>query len=260
MSWTTVVSQAISRGAARNVDIDLTGGFDSNRRAFGCEDTEHRCRGLDVVGEADTEVSTYFSSARLLLAEGVVMEHVNCVLKYDKGIDVVVAHPVRVCVWHLVEPEEGSVSQLHRIDAHLAGCDVEHRPPERAFRIATALDIRNVQRCWYRRSGPESQRMAPGQAQGKRHRPSLRASQATALDMLPRSDTKSRWKPWMIPSSSNAIGRSACSSARLARRHQVLLPILDPLNRYRQLRGGEHEAHFLALYEDLLAEAAARIA
>ena len=42
-------------------------------------------------------------------------------------------------------------------------------------------------------------------------------------------------------------------------RHQVLATVLDPLHGSRQLRGGEHDAHLLALHEDLLAEPTAGV-
>ena len=40
---------------------------------------------------------------------------------------------------------------------------------------------------------------------------------------------------------------------------QVLLAILDPLDRHRELRGREHDRHLFALDEDLLPEAAPRV-
>ena len=76
----------------------------------------------------------------------------------------------------------------------------------------------------------------------------------------PASDRKSMCTPWISPSSSKAMRTRAVLVARPARRHQVLAPVLDPLHRDRQLRGGEHEAHLLALHEDLLAEATAGVA
>ena len=50
-----------------------------------------------------------------------------------------------------------------------------------------------------------------------------------------------------VPSSSNAMRTVAVLVAGLARRDQVLPAVLDPLERGRQLAGGEHEAHVLAL-------------
>ena len=43
-------------------------------------------------------------------------------------------------------------------------------------------------------------------------------------------------------------------------RHQVLAPVLDPLQRRGDLAGGQHDAHVLAHRDDLLAEPAAGVA
>lgn len=53
--------------------------------------------------------------------------------------------------------------------------------------------------------------------------------------------------------------RLAVLVARLACREEVLLAVLDPLERGRQLAGREHHAHVLALRQDLLPEAAAGV-
>ena len=44
-----------------------------------------------------------------------------------------------------------------------------------------------------------------------------------------------------VPSSSNAIADRAVLVAGLARRHEVLAPVLDPLDRRRHLAGGQHD-------------------
>ena len=48
--------------------------------------------------------------------------------------------------------------------------------------------------------------------------------------------------------------------ARLARREQVLAPVLHPLHRRADLRRREHQAHLVALDHDLLPEATAGVA
>ena len=63
-----------------------------------------------------------------------------------------------------------------------------------------------------------------------------------------------------LPSSSNAIPRLGVDVARLPGGHQVLAPVLDPLQRGRELACGQHDAHVFAQRDDLLAEAAAGVA
>ena len=65
---------------------------------------------------------------------------------------------------------------------------------------------------------------------------------------------------WITPSASNAIVTSACSWRDLPGREQVLAAVLDPLHRRADLRRREHQAHLVALHQDLLAEAAAGVA
>ena len=48
--------------------------------------------------------------------------------------------------------------------------------------------------------------------------------------------------------------------ARLPGGHQVLAPVLDPLQRGGELAGGQHDAHVFAQRDDLLAETAAGVA
>jgi len=48
--------------------------------------------------------------------------------------------------------------------------------------------------------------------------------------------------------------------AGLARRHEVLATVFDPLERAAHLVGGQHDAHVLAHRDDLLAEPTAGVA
>ena len=87
-------------------------------------------------------------------------------------------------------------------------------------------------------------RCRPATASGRRRRPARGRSAAASS----------------VPSSANAIAASAVLVAGLARRHEVLAAVLDPLQRGRHLAGRQHQAHVLAERHDLLTEAAARVA
>ena len=76
----------------------------------------------------------------------------------------------------------------------------------------------------------------------------------------PTSWTKSMSAARILPSSSNAIRTVPSTWRDWPGRHQVLAPVLDPLQRGRHLARGEQDAHVLAHRDDLLAERAAGVA
>ena len=242
-----------------DVDVDRARGLDADGRALGRVVPEARRRRFDVVRQPDAEVPALGARCDLFGTERVVVEHLERVLERLERRDAVVGHPVRAGVRQVVSAEEVAATQLGGIDPDLARGEIEeHLAGQRLELPGTAVGgaTNGIRVHGLRREAgfryavrAREQRADRGRAH---HRPrrGVRAAVGHEVD---------------ADGLDHAVGieRDAHVGvllARLARRDQVLAPILDPLHRCTELPAREHQAHLVTLHEDLLAEATAGVA
>ena len=214
--------------------------------------------GSQKLENADTDVAVLGPCCRLLGAEGVVVEQGQRRLERLQRADAVVAHAVRVLVGHVLDAQEVAAPQLDGIDGHLAGGDVEHDLPGERLVLPwppVAGTARGVGV-----DGPQPEPgggypIRPGEdgadGHGGHRRPRRRVRPGVGHEI----EVDGLDQPLVVEAHAD-VGVLVAGPAR---GRQVLLTILDPLDRHRQLRGGEHDRHLFALDEDLLPEAAAGV-
>ena len=171
----------------------------------------------------------------------------------------VVLHAARVAVRQLVAREDVPPSQLDGVDVHLPGGDVEQHLagdrlelPRPSVRSAPAR-VREDRRG---RPRPNGDAVWPGEQHAHRGRRPHGPRRRVGADVLHVVDLGGEDRAVDI----ERHPRHAVLVAGLARRHEVLPPVFDPLDCRRYLARRQHEAHVLAVRDDLLPEPAARVA
>ena len=250
---------AVAGRPAVHVDVDLARRLHPDGRAFGGEVPRCRAGRFDVRREAEADVATLFQRFALFAAEALMVEDLDRLLEGVRGRDVVVGHAVGVEVRHLVAAEDIAAAQVDGVHVHLACGDVEKDFAREGFVLPrTAVggkprgvgEHRLVVEARLRHAIRPREEHADGG--GGQHRVRRRIG----ADVIHEVDIGGEDVAFVV----ERHPRPAVDMARLARGHQVLAPVLDPLERERHLARGQQDAHVFAHRDDLLAEAAAGVA
>ena len=156
-------------------------------------------------------------------------------------------------------PQQVAAPQLDRIDGHLARRDVEHDLPGERLVLPRPPVAGTSGGVACRPTAAGTLPPAPGRARGRGCRRTSPASPATASGTRRRRTRSRGGRPGSGPRRRSPSWMSACSwrdqpaDVRFSWRSSI------HFTASRELRGGEHDRHLLALDEDLLAEAAARV-
>ena len=173
--------------------------------------------------------------------------------------DVVVRHAVRIEVRHLVAAQQVLATKIDRIHVHLARGDVEQDFAREGFVLPRPAIRRQARGIREHRLVVEAGLRNPVRA-GEEHADGgggqHRIRRRVRPDVVGEVDVD-REDVAIVVEGHPGI---AVDVPGLARRHQVLAPVLDPLQRRGHLARGQHDAHVFAHRDDLLAEPTAGVA
>ncbi len=170
-----------------------------------------------------------------------------------------VGHAVGVRVGQVVAAQQVAPAQLDRVEAQLAGGDVEDHLPGHRLELPRAAVGGAPHAVGEHRPVLERGRRDPvgtreDHADGRAH--AHRPGHGVGAHVLDVVDVGGEDRAVVVEGHLDP----RVLVAGLPGRHQVLAPVLDPLDRPWQAQGGQHHAPLLAQRHDLLAEATAGVA
>ena len=170
-----------------------------------------------------------------------------------------IGHAVGVEVRHLVAAQDVAAAQLDGIHVHLPRRDVEKYFAGEGFvlpRTAVGGQARGVGEHRLVVEAGLRHPVRAGEEHADRRGGEHRVRRRVRPDVLDEVDVGGEDAAVLIERHPDI----AVDVAGLTGRHQVLAPVLDPLQRARHLAGSQHDAHVFAHRHDLLAESTPGVA